>query len=206
MSAISKSSLEIGAKWRVRLAEFGLLITTVVVVCLAAEPAFELVGLEYVPLGLQTYLSSDVRISAQSSKAGIVPHDPIVLFGDSYAQGAGDWLHEADPNRNSPFHSAHIIHDLTGRDVITLGRGGSSSVQAMAAIPAVALGASTHGWLLHLPSPKLAVVYFTEGTDLTDNLGFLLKYGLPSDVAQIDRKIADYSAAYPRSPHDIFPF
>src|SRR5689334_17503170 len=179
MSVILKSSRDSGAKWRVRAAEFSLLITTIVIVCLAGELAFALVGLQFVPLGLQRYLSADVSIFAQSSKAGIEPLDPVILLGDSYAQGAGDWLEEADPNRNGPFHSAHVIHDLTGRDVVTLGKGGASSVQAMAAIPAATLGNATHGLFLHLPFPKLIIVYFYEGNDLTDNLNFLERYGEP---------------------------
>jgi hypothetical protein len=65
--------------------------------------------LPHVPLKLHAYLDSEIRLLAQSSKRGLVPEDYVALVGDSYAQGRGDWLLEADPNRNGPFASAHVL-------------------------------------------------------------------------------------------------
>lgn len=186
---------------RVRLAECGLVIAAIVATCLAGELAFALLGLRYVPLRLHADLPEDVRIFAQSSKAGVVPRDPIILLGDSYAQGVGDWLYEADPNRNGPFHSAHVINDLTGRDVVTLGKSGAGSAEAMAALPAAAFGEAARALLLRLPPPRVAVVYFYEGNDLNNNMSFLKRgAGDPAavnDAAQIDRLIMAYSSASP---------
>jgi len=117
-----------------------------------------------------------------SSKTGVLPHDPVLLLGDSYAQGAGDWLLETDPNRNGPFHSAHVINRLTGRDVITLGVSGAYSKDA---------------WYLRLPPPHVAVVYFSEGSDLNDNLGFLAHRVGNLDVADKVDRINRSIAAYP---------
>ena len=166
---------------RIRISECILAISATAVAYLAAEAAFLLVGLRYVPLRLHLHLPEDVRVFAQSSKSGVVPHDPVLLLGDSYAQGAGDWLLETDPNRNGPFHSAHVINRLTGRDVITLGVSGAYSKDA---------------WYLRLPPPHVAVVYFSEGSDLNDNLRFLAHRVGDLDVAdkvdRIDRSIAAY--------------
>jgi hypothetical protein len=92
--------------------------------------------LRYIPLGLHADLPLDIRVFAQSSKHGVVPREPIVLLGDSYAQGSGEWLFEADSNRNGSFHSGHIIQELTGRDVITIGQAGAGSAEGLAERPA----------------------------------------------------------------------
>jgi len=185
---------------QVRLAEGLLVIASVVVTCLVAEAAFSLVGIRHVPLRLHEDLPEDVRIFAQSSKAGVVPRDPVLLLGDSYAQGVGDWLYEADPNRNGPFHSAHVINDLTGRDVVTLGKSGAGSAEAMAGLPAAAYGDAERAWLLRLPPPRVAVVYFYEGNDLNNNMSFLSSRvensGAGDVMERIDRSIASYPSAF----------
>jgi hypothetical protein len=127
-----------------------------------------------------------------------VPRDPVLLLGDSYAQGFGDWLLENNPNGNGPFHSAHVVHALSGRDVVTLGLSGAGSAEALVALPATAYVRSGSAWYLRLPPPHVAVVYFYEGNDLTDNLNFLKKRvenPEAADVAErIDRALAGYPA------------
>ena len=140
---------------------------------LAAEAAFSFVGLRYVPLRLQADLPDDVSVFAQSSKAGVVPRDPVLLLGDTYAHGYGDWLLEADPDRNGPFHSAHVIHSISNRDVVTLGVSGAGSAEGMAAFPAIAYARAERAWYLRLPLPHVVVIYFYEGNDLNNNLTFL---------------------------------
>jgi hypothetical protein len=171
-------------------------IAAIVVVVLGMEAAFAVLGLRYVPLRLQGDLPQDIRVFAQSSKSGVLPRDPILLLGDSYAQGFGDWLLEADPNRNGPFHSAHVIRQLSGRDVITLGVSGAGSAEGMAAFPAIAYARSERAWYLRLPPPRVAVVYFYEGNDLNNNMRFLerrVEHPEAGDaVERIDRAIAAY--------------
>src|SRR5882757_7364429 len=99
------------------------------------------------------YLPEDIRVFAQSSKAGVLPRDPVLLLGDSYAQGYGDWLLESDPNRNDPFHSAHVIQRLSGRDVVALGESGAGSAEGMAAFPAITYADASRAWVLRLPPP-----------------------------------------------------
>ena len=160
-------------QWRVHLSEMLVLATSVVLTYLACEAAFSGFGLRYLPLRLHEHLPDEIRIFAQSSKAGVVPHHPVLLLGDSYAQGRGDWLHEADPSRNSPFASANVINTLSGKDVVSLGVGGSGSAEAMVAYPKQAYYYSERAWFLRLPTPELAVVYFYEGNDLLNNVRIL---------------------------------
>lgn len=184
---------------RFRLADCLLVIVSTAVTYLAAEAAFALVGLRYVPLRLHGELPEEIRIFAQSSKSGVLPRNPVLLLGDSYAQGYGDWLLEADTNGNGPFHSAHVIQEKTGRDVVTLGVSGAGSAEGIAAIPAAAYAQSDQAWYLRLPKPSVAVVYFYEGNDLNNNLSFLEHRVAGTDaadlVARIDRSLADYPSA-----------
>jgi hypothetical protein len=158
---------------RAKLMDCLLVLIAIVLTYLAAEAAFSLVGLRYVPLRLHADLPWYVRVFAQSSKAGVVPRDPVLLLGDSYAQGLGDWLLAADPDRNGSFSSAHVINKLSGRDVINLGVSGAGSAEGMAAFPAFVYAEARRAWYLRLPLPEVAVVYFYEGNDFNDNLGFL---------------------------------
>ncbi len=68
-------------QWRVHLAELLLLATSVLLTYLACEAAFSLFGLRYLPLRLHEYLPTQIRIFAQSSKAGVVPRHLVLLLG-----------------------------------------------------------------------------------------------------------------------------
>lgn len=174
-----------------------LVLAAVLLSYLAAEAAFSVLGLRYVPLRLHADLPADIRPFAQSSKAGVIPRDPIVLVGDSYAQGYGDWLLESNPDRNAPFHSGNVIHELAGRDVITLGQSGAGSAEGIAALPANAYASNQTAWYLRLPQPDLAVVYFYEGNDLNNNLAFLQKHASPNDTRNIVEAVDAAITRYP---------
>jgi hypothetical protein len=182
---------------RIRIAECLLVISAIFVSVLGFEAAFSLVGLRYVPLRLYGDLPEDVRIFAQSSKTGVVPRDPVLLLGDSYAQGFGDWLRQADPDRNGPFHSAHVINRLINRDVITTGVSGAGSAEGMAAFPAIAYADTKRAWHLRLPPAHVAVVYFYEGNDLNDNMRFLAHARENPESSEIVETIDRMIAAYP---------
>jgi hypothetical protein len=97
-----------------------------------------------------------------------VPREFIALLGDSYAEGQGDGLLDAQGDRAKLQHSAHVLHRLTGRDVISLGIGGAGSVQAMVRQPTRIL---RDGCFLYprLDPPRQMLVYFYEGNDLDEN-------------------------------------
>jgi hypothetical protein len=127
-------------------------------------------ALPLTPLRIHAGLPRPLRPLAQSSKAGTVPERYVALVGDSNAQGAGDWLLEVDADRNPPFHSAHLLHERTGRDVISFGAAGAGSLRAMGTEPQAYVDALQRTWRYRLPDPELLVVYFYEGNDLQDNL------------------------------------
>ena len=157
------------------LANIALVISSVLVTYSVIEfflfPAF----VPITPLKFQDFLGP-LRLLSQSSKTGLLPRDYIALIGDSYAQGEGDWLLETDPNTNRPFHSAHIIHEVTGRDVVSFGKGGSGSIDGIMIRPIRDFNLINSGWLYNLDKPSVLLVYFYEGNDLSDNLKTVEKY------------------------------
>jgi hypothetical protein len=126
--------------------------------------------LPHLPLRLHAYLPDAARILAQSSKASAVPRRYVALTGDSYAQGLGDWLLGADSGRNPPFHSAHVIADRTGRDVVTFASGGAGSLTGIALKPISSLDYLESSRLYGFPTPDDLLVYFYAGNDLEDTL------------------------------------
>jgi hypothetical protein len=127
-------------------------------------------ALPAVPLRIHAALPRALRPLAQTSKAGTVPERYVALLGDSNAQGAGDWLLEVDARSNPAFHSAHLLHQLTGRDVISFGASGAGSLRAMGTEPQAYVDYLQRTWRHRLPDPELLLVYFYEGNDLQDNL------------------------------------
>lgn len=127
-------------------------------------------ALPLTPLRIHAALPRPLRPLAQSSKLGTVPERYVALIGDSNAQGAGDWLLEVDANRNPAFHSAHLLHERTGRSVISFGASGAGSLRAMGTEPQAYVDALQRSWRYRLPDPELLLVYFYEGNDLQDNL------------------------------------
>lgn len=142
---------------------------------LLAYLAFELLLfpriLPELPLNKQEHLRREARILCQSSKRGPAP-DPgyIALFGDSYALGMGDWLLDAAPSGRPDFHSAHVLRDLTKRDVVSFGRAGAGSMDGVLVHPLAALRFLRSLWRFEVPAPGTILVYFYEGNDLTDTI------------------------------------
>jgi hypothetical protein len=150
-------------------------------------------------LNLHPHFPDIAEVFAQTSKAGTVPHDYIALLGDSYAEGQGDGLIAAGGDREKFVHSAHVLHRLTGRDVVSLGLGGAGSVQAMVRQPARILEG---GCFLYprLDPPRQFLVYFYEGNDLDENgyiAGRVAATG-PVTGETIARYVADHYGAPPK--------
>jgi hypothetical protein len=166
MSTSVKTSL----RARVLMVATSVLVT----LCVLEWVVFPLV-LARTPLRLHIYLDEGIRVLAQSSKDSLVPRRWVALAGDSYAQGRGDWLLSQNPNRNGPFHSAHVIHERTGRDVLSFGRGGTGAIRG--AIEAVAkFRYLARSLRFPLSPPDTLLFYFYEGNDLNDTLLELFAY------------------------------
>ena len=126
--------------------------------------------LTHVPLKHHFSLRPELRLLTQVSKDSVVPEKYLAIFGDSYAQGYGDWLLDADVNDNPPFHSAHVLHDKLNRDIISFGKSGSSNLQGYVGNPISWLNYLKNSRFAKLGNPDEIIIYFYEGNDLNDNL------------------------------------
>lgn len=130
------------------------------------------------PLRYHKYLHGEVFALAQRSKRGLLPDDYVALFGDSYAQGVGDWYEAAvrdDWGEGAPYQAAHVLYETTGRDVISFGASGASSFEGLVFFP-LRLSAKLAARGIELEPPTQIVAYFYEGNDLADNLALLRRH------------------------------
>jgi len=153
---------------RSALANALLLIVSLGVTYLVASLVIFRLLLPHLSLNLRPHFPDLAEVFAQTSKAGVAPHDYIALLGDSYAEGQGDGLLNANGDRAKIAHSAHVLHRLTGRDVVSFGIGGAGSAQAMVRMPARILRGGCFLYP-HLEPPRQVFVYFYEGNDLEEN-------------------------------------
>ncbi len=127
----------------------------------------------YQPPTLRSHLPDLPDVVGQTSKRGTIPHNYTAILGDSYAEGLGDWLLQAETAGSRRYHAGHVLHDLTGQDVISLGRWGYGSAEAMVLKPARVFLDRTCPALPTLEKPRNLVVYFYEGNDPIDNSRFV---------------------------------
>ncbi len=120
------------------------------------------------PLRLHHHFGA-LSVLAQPTKDNVLPKDYTLLLGDSFAHGLGDWLFTADHGTNAKFHSLHVIRDLTGWDIISMGRGGSGSPAALVGQPLYGFTVINSSPYLELQPPKRVIAYFYEGNDLNNN-------------------------------------
>jgi len=187
------------------LVNAALAIVSTLVAYTLMEYALFRVLLPEMPLGIRPHLPDVADVLTQNSKADYLPHDYIALLGDSYAEGLGEWLVQAKGDRAKPFHSANVIQELTGRDVVTFGKSGAGSAEAIVLRPARIFPESRCSVFPAIERPRQMFIYFYEGNDMEDNVNFLLKvrerYGR-YDADAIDRYLADvYGASYPWHCH-----
>ena len=139
-------------------------------------------------------------VLTQTTKASYAPRNYVAILGDSIAEGLGDTLLEAGNNVARAFHAAHVVHRLTGRDVVTFGRGGAGNAESLVRQTAHIMAGSHCYFFPTLDEPSQIFAYFYEGNDIQDNLGFLArvaqKYGR-SDEATIDKFLIDEYATFP---------
>ncbi len=134
--------------------------------------------LPFLPLKLHGYLGV-VAPLAQSSKADTLPNDWIALIGDSYAQGKGDWLLTTDHGSNLPFHSAHEINRITGKDVVSFAGGGVGSVRGFVQFIVRGVDLLNASSNYNVSEPSTILAYFYEGNDLNNNLRMLKRQFIP---------------------------
>jgi hypothetical protein len=117
--------------------------------------------------------------------------DYIALLGDSHAKGIGDW--RAQRTRlDESYHSADVIHAITGMNILSFGHGGIGSVDGFVVMPARALSADRCLIFPKPHKPTEVIYYFYEGNDLNNNLGFIAR------ALKLDRNSADVQSATKR--------
>jgi len=171
-----------------------LAIASILLCYVTLEYALFRVALPYLPVDVRMHLPDIVDVLAQNSKAGYLPHDYVALLGDSYAEGLGDWLLQQGGDRTKPFHSADVIRQATGRDVVSFGKGGAGSAEAIVWRTARELPASRCTVFPAIEVPRQMFVYFYEGNDVEDNSHFLDKVESRyrrTDATAIDRYLAE---------------
>jgi hypothetical protein len=171
-----------------------LAIASTLLCYIALEYAVFRVALPYLPVDVRPHLPDMVDVLAQNSRAGYLPRDYIALLGDSYAEGLGDWLLQVGGDRTKPFHSADVIRQATGRDVVSFGKGGAGSAEALVWRPARIFPSHRCSVFPALEVPREMFVYFYEGNDVEDNVHFLSKVEnryRRTDADAIDRYLAE---------------
>jgi hypothetical protein len=180
-------------KFKAGMANAALVLASLAVTYLIAELVFFRLFLPHMSLNLRPHLPDRADFFLQSSKSRHVPHDYIALVGDSYAQGMGDWLLAAGGKNDKPYHSANVLHDLLGTDVMTLGRAASGSAEGMVLRLTRILGDNYCYLFPPIEQPKRFFIYFYEGNDIDDNNEFLQKHAVAGRDLRggIDKVLAD---------------
>jgi hypothetical protein len=175
-----------------------LAATSIACAYLLCELLFFRFYLPYASLSIRTHLPDTAGVLVQNSKSEFVPHNYIAILGDSIAEGVGDWLLEANGDRTKPFHSADVIRRITGRDVVSFGRVGASSAQALVSRPATIFAGTDCYFFPRIEAPQEMVVYFSEATDIGDNLSRVIgKHANASDDS-IDQVLLNEFASVSR--------
>ena len=189
-----------GSKLRQFALNLLLVVLSTILGYVALEFVFFVVLLPNYNFGIRPHLPETAEVLVQGSKSKWVPHDYVALLGDSNAEGVGDWLISNGGNEALPFGPADVLHLLTGRDVVSFGRGGIGSAESLVRQPAQILAGSDCMIFSHIDPPSRILAFFSEGFGIQSNLVFLKKvtekYG-SDDVQAIDRYLSDVYADFP---------
>src|SRR5512140_385907 len=107
-----------------------VVVVSVVVTYLALQLVFFRLVLTNVQLPVRPWLPETAGVLVQTTKAAAVPRNYVAIMGDSYAEGLGDWLLQAGDDDSRGFNAAHVIHEMTGWDVVSFGKAGAGSAEA----------------------------------------------------------------------------
>jgi len=199
MTALSEVGSR-SSKFKAFLANASVALVSTIVSYFIIEAIFFRVYFPLADPSVRPHLPETPGVLTQNTKAGFVPHDYIAILGDSMAEGLGDALLAAGNNEARAYHAAHAVHDLTGKDVVSFGRGGSSSAEALVRQPARILEGSHCLIFPTIEEPSRIFAYFYEGNDIQDNLAFAKKVAQRAghaDGASIDAYLANDYARFP---------
>ena len=129
--------------------------------------------LHKIPLSIHVGLDDGYKVLGQSHKKSVVPEDYIAIVGDSHALGTGDWYMRVVRKHKftqGDYHSAHVLHNRTGRDFLSYGALGSGSLRGLVAQPIAHFAHINSLSAFDMKDPEMILVYFFEGNDLNDNI------------------------------------
>ncbi|MBI3589994.1 MAG: hypothetical protein HY094_01280 [Candidatus Melainabacteria bacterium] len=165
----------------------GLGVSSLLLAVFILELLFPL-SLPFFSLKLQDHLMHPSSILCQSSKKHLIPKEYIAIIGDSYADGEGDWFFEVDKNKNPKYYSAHVLHDLLKKDVISFGVGGAGSPTA---VKNIVYSIEMLRSRFHIEAPEVILFYFFEGNDLEDNLVNKERVNITADSLAFSRSLLE---------------
>ncbi len=154
------------------LVNISISIGSILIFMLAMELVFPHL-LHKVPLSVYVGLDDGYKVLGQSTKKSVVPEDYIAIVGDSHALGTGDWFKQAVRKHKftqGDYHSAHVLYNRIGRDIISYGALGSGSLRGLVSQPIAHFLHINSLRAFELEQPKMILVYFFEGNDLNDNV------------------------------------
>ena len=108
---------------------------------------------ESIPVHLRRHIPYPYGVLSQPTKRSFVPKDYVALFGDSYAEGVGDWFLEEGKS------SVDILAHESNQDAITFGRSGASSITGVVLKPLIALRRLRYR--VEIERPNLILIYFS---------------------------------------------
>src|SRR5262245_33757861 len=189
------------ARWFKVLAVNALLVAaSTILAYVAVEFLFFRVVLGSADLTRRPFLPETAGALMQTTKAAYLPRNYVAVLGDSYGQGLGDEAVKAGYDEGHWFHATNVVHELTGRDVVTFAKAGAGSAEALVLLPSRTLNGSRCAIFPTLEDPAQVFAYFYEGNDIDDNLRFLMrvraKYGR-AGASDIDAYLSDEFASYP---------
>jgi hypothetical protein len=193
MSALSDAGSK-ASKLRTILVNWSIALASTIISYFIIEAFFFRVFFPMADASVRPHLPETPGVLAQSTKASFVPRAYVAILGDSMAEGLGDALLAAGQNEGRAFHAAHVIRELTGKDVVSFGRGGSSSAEGLVRQPARILAGSRCLIFPTIQEPSRIIAYFYEGNDVQDNLAFAAKVAQKlgrSDDQAVDQFLAD---------------
>jgi len=127
--------------------------------------------LPLLPVKHRHAVDEPLKVMTQASKKGVIPRDYVLILGDSYALGNGDWLLSMKKDGvRPPYQATHLLHEATGRDVVNFGMPGAGSLNGYVRMLSSNWKFLNHTWLYRIGPPKTVLLYFYEGNDLEDNI------------------------------------
>lgn len=139
-------------------------------VCILMIEAFFFGSLyRLLPPAIPFYQDRGINIFSQYSKRGDLPEHYIAIFGDSYAEGQGDWGIREQSRRMPDTQATHLLYKATGRDVVTFGVASSGSVAGYLLHPDAVIAYVKSLWFYDIKDPEIIFLYFYEGNDIIDN-------------------------------------